>query len=149
MSDSTGLVSAESYDSINDAMLKLARRIKRELKVEEYLEDALDENQIFITPGAYLMITVPLFEAAHLQHYRSELGVRDSVLDTDVEMMRESIKRIVTDITSNPARADQVPEEREGFDEEGERRSVRTSLSMLKAFFRNFCNIPPFCGEPK
>jgi hypothetical protein len=100
-----------------------------------------------LTPGAILMLMIPLIEAAQIQSEFTDLYRMSPPpsLSVNRDMAEASISSLLRYIESSPAAADlslQPFRESEG-------RPQLTSLSAIKAFWRGFCNIPPFCGEPR
>jgi len=88
----------------------------------EMISAAERDAGVQLTWGARQMLIIPVAEALEL---RGEVDWRD---------VEGSIRDIVRTVAEEPA-----PEERD--------RSVRSSISVIRAFFRRFCNIPPFCSR--
>lgn len=91
---------------------------------EEELLRLEERSGIRLTPGARDMVLIPLAEAARGRRGRFPPGLEYASLETILRTMRE-----------DPSLEDRV-------DGPG---NVRSSLSVIRAFWRNFCNIPPFC----
>ena len=91
----------------------------------ELVERASEMQQVRLTDRAKEMLLVPLLERAS----QGEPTSRNELL--------ASMERIVREAVDNPASVDA-----EWF--RGER--VRSSLSIVRAYWSAFCNIPPFCG---
>jgi hypothetical protein len=92
---------------------------------------------IKLTPAAVLMLMLPLVDA---ETREGVLG--KGFFDVSDNELRLSLKQMLKSMADDPARADAlfsiepstVPEE-------------RSALSVVKAFWKTFCNIPPFCWE--
>ena len=96
-----------------------ARRVRR---IVAGLESEFD---LQLSPGARYMILVPVVEALYLHRLHRD------------ELRWSQIERSITDVFLI-MREDPDPRE---F---GNRRS---SLSVIRAFWKRFCRIPPFCAR--
>jgi hypothetical protein len=88
----------------------------------EMITAAERDAGVQLTWGARQMFIIPIVGALEL---RADVDWRD---------VESSIRDIVRTVAEEPA-----PEERD--------RATRSSLSVIRAFFRRFCNIPPFCSR--
>lgn len=135
---------------------KLARLLLERLDLTSFWESISRENQIAPTPAACLMLLVPIYEVQLLwskensrsrdrwqQVQKAGIGSSLDLLGDNRGQVQQSIKQLIASAASSPAAADsQGPTMLSAFEP-----STRTALSMIKAFWANFCNIPPFCGE--
>ena len=128
-------------------MRELALWLEFELGVGTTLrEEALETGATF-TPGAYLMLLIPLYE------YKQIAGS----LPTESPSSRESGRRArPLYVESYSKLVKQADEDPAAFDQDltyktkrGTPKKVVTSLSIIKSFWKKFCDIPPFCGETK
>jgi hypothetical protein len=97
-----------------------------------FVDEELRRVRIQITPAARLMLVLPLYE----------LGARPWLRGPNLESFGDSIRQLLETMAESPAAADMVPEtiRRAPLPE-------RSALSVIKAYWSRFCNIPPFCGE--
>jgi hypothetical protein len=84
-----------------------------------------ERTGIRLTSGARDMLLIPLSESGRR---RGPPG-----LDFRFGPEYESLQVILRTMREDPSLEDR------------ETRDVRSSLSVIRAFWRNFCNIPPFC----
>ncbi len=139
---------------INETMLTLIIELMKGLGLGEELERASQEADVQLSSGAKLMLLIPAAEAVltqagnlkydqlgiirsmpehHLQFQESIRDFQESIRDL-VATMAESADARDRDLQSSLLTHDQ-------------RIQVRTSLSAIRAFSRQFCNIPPFCDQ--
>lgn len=76
-----------------------------------------------LTSGARQMLLIPIIE----QHERGE--------ELSVGQLEESLSQLFTVMREDPSPVD------------SRNRNIRSSLSVIRAFWRRFCNIPPFCSR--
>jgi len=136
-----------TYALENERMLEVARSLKHALEVDEMIDELADEHGIHLLPGAYIVLSAALMDAAYAQNRRRQLGVFDDSLDVDMIDVRRTIGNLIRDTAREPAMADTIPDELSGSDESGEQRPLRSALSMIKAMANRFCSIPPICSE--
>jgi hypothetical protein len=101
----------------NDIYAKHGHELTR---YEELVQSFETEHHIQLTRGAIEMIFVPLVEVL-------ELGEK-----LDQSIVAETLRITIATVASEPDARDKD--------------SKRSSWSVIRAFWRNFCNIPPFCG---
>jgi hypothetical protein len=89
--------------------------------MEKFVQRFEEDRHIQLTPGAVELIFVPLIEV---------LTVSQSLDQADLD---ETFSKLLQTIETEPDPRDQV-------------KGVRSSLSVIRAFWRNFCNIPPLCS---
>lgn len=90
-------------------------------RYEEIVQSFEEEHAIQLTPGAVEILFVPLIE------------ILDTRRELDQRVAAETLRRLFNDISRNP----------DPRDTQARRRS---SLSVIRAYWKNFCNIPPFCA---
>ena len=90
-------------------------------RYEELVQSFETEQKVQLTPGAIEMIFVPLAE------------VLESGAKLDQRVVAETLRSTLDTVAKEPDARDT-----------GQRRS---SWSVIRAFWKNFCNIPPFCGS--
>ena len=78
-------------------------------------------DSVKLTPGAQALLRIPIEEAFELAEFRSAQDA-DSSLRLVAQSLREQPRS---------------PSEGHG--------RVRTSIAVIRAYAKNFCNIPPFC----
>lgn len=128
-------------------MQELGEFLARKTRINLALVGQLDDARMLLTPGAFLMLVIPLIEAA------------DSVPPATV---RESVGRLLETIKNDPAPFDarfdssdvkRVVVKRRArlfrrtppATELGPREHVRSSLSVIRAYWKRYCTIRPFC----
>lgn len=151
-------------DEAEVRMQDLAEFLARDTRVNLAMVSQLYDNKVLLTPGAFLMLVIPLIEAAQAQERRDQkAGAADIGLDPEV--IRDSISRLLQTMKQDPSPADlrfdasdvtRVVVQRKRFFrkdtatiELGPRENVRSSLSVIQAYWKRFCSIPPFCGSVK
>lgn len=97
-----------------------------------FVDEELERGRIQITPAARLMLLLPLYE----------LSTRPWLRGPNLERSGDSLRQLLATMAESPAAADAVP----GIGRP-RRLAVRSTLSVIKAYWKQFCNIPPFCGE--
>ena len=93
-------------------------------RVDMFIREQEVEFGIRLTPGARQMLLIPL----------TELGPK--LIEIEWEQVRSSLSALLSSMKEDPA-----PSEEELF------RERRSSLSVIRAFWRKYCNIPPFCQK--
>lgn len=155
MSESSVLMLSSLIDknesNYNDAVAKmqdLATYLKEVFELEDMFNDVLFGNDIGLTPGGQLALTIAVIEAAFAQRRREEADVHYRTLDTSLATLKQSVETIVESVKLSPASADIIPRSLlMGVDKDGKQWQLFSSLSLIKAWANQFCNIPPFCGE--
>ena len=102
-----------------------SRRLKSEAKVfvRKRLETIeLEPDAPALTQGAKEMLRIPITELFESEAYRNG------------EEVDRSLSRIVASLREEPHSRS------EGYG------PLRTSIAVIRAYARNFCNIPPFCS---
>ncbi|GAB3892477.1 hypothetical protein GCM10028803_05340 [Larkinella knui] len=110
------------------------------LEIYNYIYILETKHDIFLSEPAKQMLILPLLE------YNINIG---SNVDNSVGLnsnpnsrdWRESLEMIIENVKDEPAEFDR--------NRIKQRRNVRSSISVIKAFSDKFCNIPPFCGEKR
>ena len=147
-------------DEAQVRMQDLAEFLAKDTRVNLSLVSQLHDNEVLLTPGAFLMLVIPIIEASAAQ------GVAGAAPGGAVspEVLRESIGKLLASIRDEPAGADValagsdvnsiVVERKSRFRPRspairlGPRANVRSSLSVIQAYWKRYCTIPPFC-DPK
>jgi hypothetical protein len=145
--DFSSLINEETYNLANQQMLDLVLHLKQYSQLEKFLNDVTHKHEVSLTPGALLVLIVPIIEASHAQYLRENRNICSSNLDTNMNMLQNTVDRVIEEAKNLPAGSDKFPEELMAYDGNGMRWSIRSSLSLIKAFASRYCNIPPFCGE--
>jgi hypothetical protein len=127
-------------ENVADARKDLQRVIKelRDLLVKKAELDSFMANwteRLEPTDSAIVMLLLPLVD---IVEDRSQLGSRFS--DVSDAELQATLNTLLRTMGSDPARADEVYSA-------ATQKSHRSALSVIKAYWRRFCNIPPFCGE--
>jgi hypothetical protein len=94
---------------------------------DRLLVDLEERLGIRLTAGARDMLLIPIFEAQAQGRFGPPFGPIE-FLGREVE----SLEVILRTTSEDPSL----------YDREGR---TRSSLSVIRAFWKNFCNIPPFC----
>lgn len=90
-------------------------------RYEELLESFEKENNLMLTPGAIELIFVPLVETL------------ESGAQPDHRVIAETLRILMKSIAVAPDSRDKMTPR-------------RSAWSVAKAFWKNWCNIPPICG---
>ena len=131
----------------DNTLSALLRKLEIELELQGFLLQVSRDKGIRLTPAAALMLLLPLYEvnlrsAPRRTWIRRTLQRRPLLLDK--AEIRQSLTMLVQEVAKSPATADLV------FEPVGPSQpsvQARSTLSVIKAFWKRFCNIPPFCGE--
>jgi hypothetical protein len=94
--------------------------LKANFPILDFIAEAEEATQITLTSAAKDMLTIPVMEL-------TEAGE-----DVDFEEVRESVLTLVK------AMAEDDPSQPSG---------EYNSVVVIRAFFKRFCNIPPFCSR--
>lgn len=97
-------------------------------QVEDFLQSFEKEYGVELTPGAYEMIVVPLVE------------VLQTGEELNLEMVRNTLEQIVIEVAKEPAARDVTLSKKNS-------QQTRSSWSVIKAFWKRWCNIPPLCDS--
>ena len=92
-------------------------------RLEEFVESYEKEYQLSLTPGAVELLFVPLIE------------VLESGDKLDFLQLTSTFQIVIQTMKEHPNKKDKS--------------EVRSSLSVIKAFWKAWCNIPPLCDETK
>jgi hypothetical protein len=139
--------SSDQLSRTDDLMWGLMRQLNEITGVREIFSEAVKELDLRLTPGAILMLMIPLLEAAKLQETFTDVYRMippPQLLSVGKDLAVSSLSRLLLDVQESPSAADnqlQLYLKAQGY-------PFASSLSVIKAFWKNFCNIPPFCGEP-
>lgn len=144
-------------DEAEVRMQDLAEFLARDTRVNLALVSQLHDKELLLTPGAFLMLVIPLIEAARMDDGE---GAGSSYAP---DVVRQSIGRLLDSIRDEPAPADSrlagaevtsiVVQRRSRFRPRGAatrlgpRTNVRSSMSVIQAYWKRFCTIPPFCAK--
>ena len=144
-------------------MQDLAEFLARDTRVNLALTSQLHENDMLLTPGAFLMLAIPMLEAARL-HEAGGDGLRGKGRDVQApDVVRESVGRLLATMKAEPAPSDarldasdvnRIVIERKASlfhpwtrpTRLGPRNAIRSSLSVIQAYWKRFREIPPFAG---
>ena len=142
-------------------MEQLVNQLEVDLELADFLRHVANDLKIEMTPGAYLMLLVPLAEVNSLAlaefrrtnpYYRWKYRSEKLVLDR--QLVEHSLRTLMREMAESPAAFDKAlprdSDDRAHFWSRlrfWDALPVRTSISVVKAFWKRFCNIPPFCGE--
>jgi hypothetical protein len=88
------------------------------------IQRAEEESGVRLTPGARQMLSIPIYE------------VLIAGRSIDWEQVNSSVRKIVRSTI----------DEAQPRDERSIGERVRNSIAVIAAFYRDFCNIPPFCA---
>jgi hypothetical protein len=97
------------------------------------------ELRIKLSNEAKQLLILPLIEVLKIEDGRKDSFRYRNYKYYEFENWRKSIVLLMESIKYEPARIDRT--------EENYELSKRSSISVIKAFSKKFCNIPPFCGE--
>jgi hypothetical protein len=134
--------SEQAPSNSEEQMRLLAEKLQGSLELEGFLEEALADLRIEPTPGARLMLLIPLAEAKDREDF--ERGNVEHSLNDLLEEMAEKPATVDKDLEERKRR-NRVGSNRE--ERRRDERRSRSSVSAIKAFSQRFCNIPPFCGQ--
>lgn len=131
----------EAVEWLTESMQKHVIKVEEHLAVLRVLQGLEQEYKLHLSPGARLMLLIPLLEIAEAEDVTggeialpSPATVEDS-LSSVVNGMQEA----GAEFDARFAKAVEEPGVTAA--------SRRSSLSIIKEFWRQFCRIPPFCGE--
>ena len=97
-------------------------------RLKQAIREKESQTNLHLSWGAKAMLIVPIVEAQQAS---------DSI---DWEETQESLDLVFNSLREQEK--DDLPS-----NEEAIARSQRSSISIIKAFWKNFCNIPPFCAR--
>ena len=104
------------------------------------------KHRITLSDEARQLLILPLIEYRKLSKLRINF-TRDKYQYLEIDYGKElsqwrySLGDIIETIAKSPARIEGDDDRHTPIPQE------RTSMSVIKAYSRRFCNIPPFCGE--
>jgi hypothetical protein len=138
--------------SIEDRLYSLQERqlLSYNLKTEFYMPqnneiynfiNSLEiRNEIRLSTEAKQLLILPILEYQRIANASNDPYIERGInMDLELSNWRDSITKIIESMREEPARIDSIVQ--------GRRLYERTSMSVIKAFSKKFCNIPPFCGE--
>ena len=130
--------SSNQYNEFNEfeaEIFDLANKFSEELNLDDYLNDVVDSFGLQLTPSTLLMLLLPLAELD--QEIKA-----NRILEQEypLNVARDSISQIIREMKYNPAQYDLEYSGR--FNSSEYRRSC---TSLIQSWWKNFCNIPPFC----
>jgi hypothetical protein len=141
------LINGKRFADAHWKMQELATNLKEQYQLDALFNEVIYEQEIAVSPAAQLLLILPVIEAMAMQDYWQQEGTQNSVVNVDVDTIRQSLRQLVREAKNNPARADRFPDELTMEDSVGREWPMRSSFSIIKSFFSRFCNIPPFCSE--
>lgn len=134
-------------------MQELAEFLARDTRVNLMLTSQLHDAGVLLTPGAFLMLAVPLIESARLRGEEPSTAL-------EPDAVREAIGGVIESLVSDPAPIDGRLHDAEVRTivigkksifrpmrkpiELGPRENVRSSLSVIRALWRKFATLSPF-----
>ena len=137
-------------------MQELAEFLAKDTRVNLALTSQLHDHDVLLTPGGFLMLAIPLIEGS-----RTQAGGAPAATPSP-EVVREAIRGLLDTLKSEPAPADaKLGEEartitigrkssllrpRQKKMELGPRENIRSSFSVIRAFWKRFGSIAPFSG---
>lgn len=140
-------------------MQELAEFLASDTRVNLALTSQLHDHDVLLTPGGFLMLAIPLIEGDRIKTAAGVAGVASPSPD----VVREAIRGLLDTLKSEPAPADAKLGEadvrtivvgrktsllrpRQKRMELGPRENVRSSFSVIRAFWKRFGSIAPFSG---
>jgi hypothetical protein len=103
-------------------------------EIHRFISETERRYSIRLSGDARQLLILPLIELRRLS-FQNERNARIFPPELDQDW-RRSIESIIETIRENPA----------GIDQEFIQRET-SSLSVIKAYAKRWCNIPPFCSE--
>ena len=139
-------------------MQELAEFLAKDTRVNLALTSQLHDHDVLLTPGGFLMLAIPLIEGARIQGAGGAHGAAPSP-----DVVREAMRGLLATLKSEPAPADaklgdadvraivvgrknSLLRPRQKKMELGPRENVRSSFSVIRAFWKRFGSIAPFSG---
>jgi hypothetical protein len=111
-------------------------------QADEFISELEIANGISLSMEARQLLILPLVEYQRILTEREKEFVNDtSKLRMDFENWKKSITMLIDTMIHQPAQVDRIQ-----LDNEGTVVNM-SSMSVIRAFWIRFCNIPPFCGE--
>lgn len=102
----------------------------------DFIRDFEREHDIRLTPAARQMVLLPIMEyfgnSTVRRFFRKERRLHPREEDL---MLRDSVAKILVELEESPSQADRSADRRQ-----------RSTTSVVRAFWRRFCRIPPFCA---
>ena len=137
-------------------MQELAEFLAKDTRVNLALTSQLHDNDVLLTPGGFLMLAIPLVEGASMHG-----GAGTTAAAAPPEVVREAIRGLLDTLKTEPASADARLGESDVRSiiigrkssllrplqkkvELGPRQNVRSSFSVIRAFWKRFGSISPF-----
>ena len=136
-------------------MQELAEFLAKDTRVNLMLTSQLHDAGVLLTPAAFLMLAVPLVESSRLRGQEPAAALQP-------DAVRAAIGGVIESLRADPAPADERLREsdvralvigrRSLFRpmrrpiELGPRDHLRSSLSVIRAFWRKFDTLRPFAG---
>ena len=137
-------------------MQELAEFLAKDTRVNLALTSQLHDHDVLLTPGGFLMLAIPLIEGARLQGAGGAHAA-----SPPPEVVREAIRGLLDTLKTEPAPADaklsaseartivvgrksSLLRPRQKMVELGPRENVRSSFSVIRAFWKRFGSIAPF-----
>ena len=135
-------------------MQELAEFLAKDTRVNLALTSQLHDHEVLLTPGGFLMLAIPLIEGSRIQAG----GVAPSP-----DVVREAIRGLLDTLKTEPAppdaklgesdvrtivvgRKSSLLRPRQKKMELGPRENIRSSFSVIRAFWKRFGSIAPFSG---
>jgi len=129
-----------AFEWLNNVYEEFRVEFEDKLELSARIDGIAASNEVSLTPGARLLLTIPLLELMEV-----EKVTENKVECADVSVIISSLERLVGGMKSGIALADiQFNETEAGSAEGGKRRSTMTTI---KRYFSEFCHIPPFCSN--
>lgn len=117
--------------------LFIADLLSTRLDLDHHLNEVVSSCGLQLTPSALLMLLLPL---AELDQDRRANRILEQVEQLDTA--RDSITLIIEEMRGNPAQYDS-----EHIQEFNSPESRRSCISLIRSWWKNFCNIPPICDD--
>ena len=135
-------------------MQELAEFLAKDTRVNLALTSQLHDHDVLLTPGGFLMLAIPLIEGNRIAGPTGKASP---------EVVREAMRGLLDSLKTEPAPADAKLSEsdvrtilvgrkssllrpRQKMMELGPRRNLRSSFSVIRAFWKRFGSIAPFSG---
>lgn len=138
-----GRALGEAFEWLDQSADAYGVYLEDELAFSQALETLERDHDVKLSPAAVLLLAVPVLERIEARE-RAESDVPQLQLP-DRDMVENTLDKIVAGAAKDPTGFDeQINAPPDGSTEPPGR--WRTTLAIIKQFWKHFCDMPPFCG---
>jgi hypothetical protein len=118
-----------------DLITMLVAQLESQLNLHTYFLSREESLGIRLTAEAKLMLMLPLHEFAIRDKYQRMPNIQEQIIG--------SLDSLLETAESKPSRFDSSATDPYVM----QFSNARSSLTIIKAYYRKYCSIPPFCGD--